>query len=164
MTGRDLLWGHFFEDVEVGDRIELGVTLEGAHLILAAGLFGDPGPNHLDEEHAAGGRFGRRVAHGPLSMGIMTSVLGQYFGQSIVALKDFSARFVSPVFPGDTLRCLWTIEEKTPREHLAGGGLVRLEGTGSVRADEPRMCLACAATLVVGARAELAPMLSERRT
>jgi 3-hydroxybutyryl-CoA dehydratase len=163
-AGRDLLWGHFFDDVEPGDRIELGTTLGESHLTLAIGAFGDPGPNHLDEEHAAAGRFGTRVVHGPLSMGLMTSVLGQYFGQSIVGLKDFSARFHAPVRPGDTLRCAWTIVSKEPRAHLAGGGLVRLEGEGSVGALGARtVCLACAATLAVGARDALRETLVARR-
>jgi 3-hydroxybutyryl-CoA dehydratase len=163
-AGRDLLWGYFFEDVEVGDRIELGATLSEAHLLIAGGAFGDPGPNHLDEEHAAGGRFGTRVVHGPLSMGVMTSVLGQYFGQGIVALRDLSARFLAPVSPGDTLRCRWTVVAREERPHLSGGGLVTLEGAGSVRAgDERTVCLTCEATLAVGSRAVLAGALVERR-
>lgn len=163
-AGRNLLWGHFFEEVDVGDRIELGTTLSEAHLLLASGAFGDPGPNHLDEEHAAEGRFGTRVVHGPLSMGVMTSVLGQYFGQSIVALRELSARFLAPVHPGDTLRCRWTVVGRDSRPHLGGGGLVSLDGAGSVRAGADRtVCLTCEATLALGSRATLTGALVDRR-
>lgn len=161
----DLLWGYFYEDVEPGMRMQLGVTLDPAHVVLAVGLFADPGPNHLDEEHAAGGRFGSRVVHGPLSVGLMTGVLGQYFGQSIVALADLAARFRRPVYPGDTLRCAWTVVDKEPREDLGGGGLVKLGGTASVERDgEDVPCVLCEATLAVGSRSSLGErILKERR-
>lgn len=161
---RELLWGLFFEEIEVGDRLELGTTLEAAHVIAATGIFGDPGPNHLDEEHSSIGRFGHRVVPGPLSIGLMTGVLGQYFGQSIVALKYFDAEFNAPVYIGDTLRCLWTVVDKHPRAHLAGGGRVDLRGTGFVQRNSERvLCVSCTSTLAVGARSTLRAALTDRR-
>jgi 3-hydroxybutyryl-CoA dehydratase len=162
---RELLWGWFYEDVEPGCRIELGMTVGEAQLASAVAAFGDPGPNHVDEEHAAAGRFGARVVHGPVSLGVMTSVLGQYFGQSIVALRDLSGQFRSPVYVGDTLRCEWRVVSKKPREKLAGGGLLGMEGAAMVRRDGKLVvCVECEATLAVGARAVLEPMLLERRS
>jgi 3-hydroxybutyryl-CoA dehydratase len=162
---RELVWGYFFEDVEPGARMELGMTLEAANVAAALAAFADPGPNHIDEEHAASGRFGRRVVHGTVSLGAMTSVLGQYFGQSIVALRDLSSRFRAPVYLGDTLRCEWTIVSKEPRDHLAGGGLVALSGVGFVRREGDAVtCLSCDATIAIGSRAAIEPALVERRS
>jgi acyl dehydratase len=97
-------------------------------------------------------------------MGLMTSVLGQYFGQSIVGLKHLDARFHVPVRPGDTLRCQWTITRKDPRPHLSGGGIVHLEGEGAVgRGADRAVCLACTASLAVAARDTLHDGLVARR-
>lgn len=164
-TGKELVWGYFFEDVEVGCRLELGITLEAAHVLAATGVFGDPGPNHLDEEHAGAGRFGRRLVPGTLSLGAMTSVFGQYFGQSIVALRDLGSRFRAPVFIGDTLRCEWTVVSMRPREHLAGGGLIELEGRGLVRREgELVVCLEATSAIAIGSRKALEPGLVGRRS
>lgn len=164
-AGKDLVWGYFFDEIEEGMRFELGITLDMAHVLAAISAFGDPGPNHLDEEHAASGRFGTRVVHGTLSLGAMTSVFGQYFGQSIVALRDISGRFKAPVYVGDTLRCEWTVVRKEPREHLAGGGLLELEGKGMVRREgEFVTCVEASSSIALGARAALEPALVERRS
>jgi 3-hydroxybutyryl-CoA dehydratase len=165
MAAGDLVWGYFFEEIEEGSRFELGMTLEMAHVLAATAAFGDPGPNHLDQEHAESGRFGTRIVHGTLSVGVMTSVFGQYFGQSIVALVSMNSRFKAPVYVGDTLRCEWTVTEKQPRDHLAGGGLVVLRGTAMVRREgELVTCVEADSTIAIGSRAELEPTLVARRS
>ena len=46
------------EDVSIGDREVWTRTITDADVVLYAGLIGDRGPLHLDEEFAAGTRFG----------------------------------------------------------------------------------------------------------
>jgi acyl dehydratase len=44
--------GKWYDEVAVGDRFGASVTVTETHLVLAAGLFGDFNPLHVDEEFA----------------------------------------------------------------------------------------------------------------
>lgn len=64
---------------------------------------GDHNPIHLDEAAAAKSIFKRRVAHGMLSAGILSGVLGMQFpGEGTIYLSQ-TMKFTAPVFIGDTL-------------------------------------------------------------
>jgi acyl dehydratase len=111
-----------------GDKFRGALTVTETHVVLAAAAFNDPGPNHVNALQAASGRFGRRIAHGPLLVGVMAGTLGNVLGSTIVALLEQQARFVSPVYLGDTVLCHWTLEEKIDKPTFDGGGIARFEG------------------------------------
>lgn len=110
-----------FQDVDVGHSFSHSVTVTEAHLVLAAGLFGDFHPLHTNEEYAKRSRFGHRITHGPLNFGIMASVLGNYFAGAAGPYLEQTVRFKAPVSPGDTVTTTWKIIEKEPKEKLEGG-------------------------------------------
>lgn len=88
---------------QVGDSAQFTKTVRDQDIERYAEITGDSNPMHLDEEYARTARFGRRVAHGMLSAGFISTVLGTkmpgpgtiYLGQSL--------RFLAPVYPGDTI-------------------------------------------------------------
>lgn len=110
-----------FKDVEVGHTFSHSVTVTETHLVMAAGLFGDLHPLHTNEEYARKSRFGHRITHGPLNIGIMASVLGNYFAGAAGPYLEQTVRFKGPVSPGDTVTTTWKIIEKIPKEKLDGG-------------------------------------------
>lgn len=87
----------------VGEHASVSKTISEADVVLFAGVTGDFNPVHLDAEFAKGTRFGARIAHGMLSAGLISAVLGMklpgpgaiYLGQEI--------KFLKPVFIGDTV-------------------------------------------------------------
>jgi 3-hydroxybutyryl-CoA dehydratase len=115
-----------FKDVEVGHTFSHSVTVTETHLVLAAGLFGDFHPLHTNEEYARQSRFGHRITHGPLNVGIMASVLGNYFAGAAGPYLEQTVRFKAPVSPGDTVTTTWKIVEKIPKAKL-DGGIIRME-------------------------------------
>lgn len=95
--------------LKVGDSAELTKTITDEDVRTFAELTGDHNPVHLDEEYAAGTRFGRRIAHGMLSASLISSVLANELpGRGTVYLSQ-SLRFVAPVFPGDTVTARVTV-------------------------------------------------------
>lgn len=117
-----------FSELTVGDELRGALTVTETHVVLAAAAFNDPGPNHLNELQAATGRFGGRVAHGPLLIGIMDGTLGNVLGSTIVALLEQRARFRHPAFLGDTVICRWHVCELVHKPQFNGGGIVVLAG------------------------------------
>jgi len=68
-----------------------------------ADLTGDHNPVHLDDEYAAGTRFGQRIAHGMLAASLISATLANELpGRGTVYLSQ-SLRFLAPVLPGDTV-------------------------------------------------------------
>ena len=89
--------------ISVGQRASLTRTITDADITAFASITGDRNPLHLDDAFAARSRFGRRVAHGLLSAGLISALLGTRLpGPGAVYLQQ-TLRFVRPVYPGDTL-------------------------------------------------------------
>ena len=122
-----MLRGKSYDQTSVGESFSVALTVTETHLVLAAGLFGDFNPLHVDETHAAGSRFGGRVLHGPFTSALMSAPLGMYFHTTAIAYLEHNCRFKAPVHPGDTLRTTWTIVGRSDKPKQSGG-LIELTG------------------------------------
>jgi 3-hydroxybutyryl-CoA dehydratase len=120
--------GPTFEQVSVGDVFSGSMTVTETHVVIAAGLFGDFAPLHVDEEYARGTAFGTRIAHGTLTTGIMAGVLSGYFHGTAIGYLEQDVRFRNPLLPGDTVTSEWEVLEKVEKRKL-GGGIVALRIT-----------------------------------
>ncbi|MYA59159.1 MAG: MaoC family dehydratase [Chloroflexi bacterium] len=89
-----------------------------------AALSGDTQPLHLDDEYASRTRFGQRIAHGALLVGMVSAVLGVKMadkGATIIFL-GLTVNFVAPVHIGDeiTANCeVVSVREDKPIVNLA---------------------------------------------
>ena len=102
LRASELKPGDSHEEVVVHD-------LKRTQLVQYAGASGDYNPVHTDEIFAtkvAG--YPTVFAHGMLSMGLTGVMLTNYVGDG--RLTKFGVRFVSQVWPGDTLTARATIE------------------------------------------------------
>ena len=75
-----------------------------------AEVSGDRNPIHLDEEFAAGTRFGKRIAHGMLSGAFISAVLGYEFKERRIVYLSQTMRFTAPAFIGDTITTTATVK------------------------------------------------------
>ncbi len=72
----------------------------------------DTNPLHLDEEFAKTTIFGRRIAHGMISAGLISAVLANKCpGQGTIYLGQ-TLEFKAPVFLGDTITATVTVEDE----------------------------------------------------
>jgi len=116
--------GKRFSEIEVGDVARFSKTITESDVYTYAGVVGDFNPMHVNAEVARKGPFEQRVAHGMISAGLISTVLGTelpgpgtiYLGQEL--------SFRAPVFFGDTITATCKVTEK--RE---GKNIVRLETT-----------------------------------
>jgi 3-hydroxybutyryl-CoA dehydratase len=97
----------YFDDFRIGDRFTSpSRTVGDAHFLFFAGMTGDNHPIHYDEEYARRTRFGGRVAHGLLVMGMTAlgaSALSPRLEASMIAFVEQGCRFLRPVLLGDTV-------------------------------------------------------------
>jgi 3-hydroxybutyryl-CoA dehydratase len=116
--------GKHYDEVKAGDSFHASVTITETHLVLAAGLFGDFNPLHVDETHARKSRFGGRILHGPFTAAAMSAPVGMYFHTTAIAYLEQSCRFKAPARPGDTLTTTWTIVDRLDKPKHRGGIVV----------------------------------------
>lgn len=116
-----------YSQVRVGDRIGDVAAMTEWHIMTAAALYNDAGPNHVNAQHAASSRFRERIAPGFLTTGIMMGVIGRHYGWSIEAFLESNVRFLAPVYIGASLNMLWEVTHVEVKEAF-GGGIVTLRG------------------------------------
>ena len=101
--------GHFFEDLQIGQTASLGKTITEADILLYAAVSTDTNTIHIDAEAAKQSIFGERIAHGMLSAGLISAVLGTKLpGPGSLYMRQ-SLRFAAPVKIGDTVRATVTV-------------------------------------------------------
>jgi acyl dehydratase len=89
-----------------------------------AKMTGDDHPIHYDDDYAAKTRFGKRLAHGLLVMS-MTALgatpMSRRLEDSMVAFVEQGAKFLKPVFVGDTLTSRFEVAaiDPKPARHAA---------------------------------------------
>ncbi|MGH8752478.1 MAG: MaoC family dehydratase [Burkholderiales bacterium] len=116
--------GKWYDEVAVGDSFGSSLTVTETHLVLAAGMFGDFNPLHVDEEFSKKSMFGGRILHGPFTSALVSAPVGNYFAGTAIAYLEHTCRFKAPVRPGDTLATRWQVLEKLDKPKHAGGIVV----------------------------------------
>jgi 3-hydroxybutyryl-CoA dehydratase len=126
--------------LQVGDRVRFSKTVGESDVYLFAGITGDLAPNHVDEAYMRRTRYGRRIAHGALLIGFMstasTMMVERHGGlapdETPVSLGYDRIRFTAPVYFGDTITVTYTIAEVDPGRRRATSAIEVINQDGTV--------------------------------
>ncbi len=123
----------YFDDMEVGDRHEVGGYTFTREEILEFGRRFDPQPFHVDEEAAKLSPYGGLIASGWHTVSVcmrilVTSLLGRESG-SLGSPGADQIRWLKPVRPGDTLSVLTEVIDKRPSSSKPDRGLIKQRWT-----------------------------------
>jgi 3-hydroxybutyryl-CoA dehydratase len=111
--------GHFFEDLSVGQTASLAKTITEADILLYSAVSMDTNPVHLDSDFAKQSVFGERIAHGMLSAGLISAVLGTRLpGPGSLYMRQ-SLRFALPVKIGQTVTATVEVTALNPDKKRA---------------------------------------------
>jgi 3-hydroxybutyryl-CoA dehydratase len=95
--------GKTIEQIKLGDAAEFSKTVTESDVYLYAGITGDLNPAHLNEAYAKNTFFKTRIAHGMLTAGFISNILGmQLPGPGTIYMRQ-SLSFLAPVRFGDTI-------------------------------------------------------------
>ncbi|HEX8166597.1 MAG TPA: MaoC/PaaZ C-terminal domain-containing protein [Beijerinckiaceae bacterium] len=108
--------------VKPGDQVTFAKTVGESDVYLFAGITGDLAVNHVNEAYMARSKYGRRIAHGALLVGFMSTCStmmidrcqGTSGDETPVSLGYDRIRFLGPVYIGDTLTFTYTIDTVDP--------------------------------------------------
>lgn len=103
--------GKSIDEMAVGDWAEVAKTISESDVYTFAGVTGDFNPAHVNEHYASGTFFKRRIAHGMLSAGLISNVLGTHLpGPGAVYISQ-ELTFTAPVYIGDTITARAEVKE-----------------------------------------------------
>ena len=101
-----------WDDYEVGQSASFTKVVTEEDVMKFAEVTGDFNPIHVNPEYAKTQMFGKQVAHGALSSGIISAVLGtKLFGPGVL-YGGQTVKFIKPVFFGDEVTAIATVKEK----------------------------------------------------
>jgi acyl dehydratase len=104
-------------DLEIGRTASRSLDVTPEVVRLYAEITGDRNPLHFDEEFAAGTAFGRLVAHGGITTGVLHALVAEDMpGPGTVFLSQ-NWKFTAPVYIGDTITAtaeVLTVHERKP--------------------------------------------------
>lgn len=138
--------GYCLEDLETGMVERFSKTVTEADIVLYAGITGDTNPLHLDQDYAETTMFKGRIAHGMLTAGFVSAVLGTRLPGPGAVYVDQSLSFKRPVRIGDTVTAEVTVKSIDSDSRRVVFNTVCLVNSKSVLEGE--------ATLMVASRAQ----------
>ncbi|MAI57676.1 MAG: (R)-hydratase [Rhodobacteraceae bacterium] len=89
------------EDIEMGMKRHLSKVISDKDIEMFAEVSTDRNPVHLDEEYAQDTIFGGRIAHGMLTAGLISAVIGEQLPGHGTVYMGQTLKFLAPVRPGD---------------------------------------------------------------
>ena len=99
------------EDIEIGMSRSLRKVITDRDIELFAEVSTDNNPVHLDDDYARDTIFEGLIAHGMLTAGLISAVIGEQLpGHGTVYLGQ-SLKFLAPVRPGDMVNAVVTVTD-----------------------------------------------------
>ncbi|MEW6375264.1 MAG: MaoC family dehydratase [Thermodesulfobacteriota bacterium] len=111
--------GKSVRELKVGDSAQITKTITKREIELFANAIGDHNPIHTDQAYAEKTRFKGRIAHGALSIGLISSVLGNILPGPGTIYLSHEIRFLAPVRIGDTITVEVEVIELVPEKNRA---------------------------------------------
>ena len=99
------------EDIEIGMSRSLRKIITDRDIEMFAEVSTDHNPVHLDDAYAQDTIFEGRIAHGMLTAGLISAVIGEQLpGHGTVYLGQ-TLKFMAPVRPGDMVEAIVTVTD-----------------------------------------------------
>ena len=119
----------YYEDLKVGQSATIEKTVTEQDIQDFGRATGDMNPVHFDEEYAKKTLFKGRVAHGVLSIGFISAVLGMKLPGEGTIFVSATVEFKAPVRIGDTVVTTGTVKEIGERRRVVMDCLCTVNGT-----------------------------------
>ncbi len=106
------------DDFQIGETASFSKTITESDIYAYAGLSGDFNPVHVNAEFAQKTRFKERIAHGMLTAGLISAVLGMKLpGPGAIYLSQ-QMEFLKPVRIGDTITATAEVQAYNPDKRI----------------------------------------------
>jgi len=111
--------GKSIHELKIGDSAQISKTITEEVINDFARVTGDFNPLHLDQGYAEKTVFKGRIAHGLLSVGLLSSILGNILPGHGTIYLSHEIKFLAPVRIGDTITAKVEVIEVVPEKNRA---------------------------------------------
>ena len=118
MGEADLVENRTFDEIEVGESASFERAITRRDIELFAAVSGDANPTHLDEAFAKAANMQGVVAHGMLTAGLISNLLGNRLPGAGTVYVSQDLQFAAPVHADDVIRVTVTARDKDPSRKL----------------------------------------------
>jgi 3-hydroxybutyryl-CoA dehydratase len=118
----------YYEDLQPGQSASMEKAVTERDIEIFGEATGDLNPVHFDEEYARKSIFRGRVAHGALSIGFISAVIGMKLPGAGTIFVSARTDFKGPVRIGDTVITTCTIREIRERREVVLDCVCTVEG------------------------------------
>jgi 3-hydroxybutyryl-CoA dehydratase len=125
----------YYEDLTIGQSATSEHKVTERDVQLFGEATGDMNPVHFDEDYARKTVFRGRVAHGVLTLGFMSAVLGNDLPGHGTIFVSSTTRFSAPVRIGDTVKTVCTVKELRERRQVLMACECSVDGKTVVEAE-----------------------------
>jgi len=101
-----------FAELTIGQQASMSKTISEHDVYTYAGITGDFNPVHINAEFAKNSMFGERIAHGMISAGLISAVIGTSLPGANTIYMGQDLSFRAPVKFGDTITATVEVVEK----------------------------------------------------
>lgn len=107
-----------FEEITIGETATFTKKVTNQDILDFATLTEDVNPIHIDDDYAANTMFKGRIAHGILTVGFISTLIGTILpGKNVIYLSQ-NSKFLAPVRIGDTIKVVGKIIDKRPDKKI----------------------------------------------
>jgi 3-hydroxybutyryl-CoA dehydratase len=111
--------GKSIQELKIGDSAQISKTITETVVSDFAKAIGDFNPIHTDQAYAEKTPFKGRIAHGALSIGLLSAVLGNILPGHGTIYLSHEIKFLAPVRIGDTITAGVEVIELIPEKNRA---------------------------------------------
>jgi 3-hydroxybutyryl-CoA dehydratase len=111
--------GKTIDEIKIGDSAQISNTITETVINDFAKATGDFNPIHIDQTYAEKTMFKGRIAHGLLSVGLLSSILGNILPGCGTIYLSQEVKFLAPVRIGDTITARVEVIELIPEKNKA---------------------------------------------
>lgn len=105
------------KELQIGQSASFTKTIAECDVYNFIGITGDVNPIHIDEVYAGTTVFKKRIAHGMLTAGLISTVIGNSLPGPGTVYLDQQLEFTSPVYFGDTITAVVRVLELIPEKN-----------------------------------------------
>ena len=111
--------GKCISELKIGYSAEMTRVITDELVLDFARVIGDFNPIHLDQDYAQKTAFKGKIAHGALSIGLLSNILGNILPGHGTIYLSHEITFLAPVRIGDTLTVRVEVVELIPEKNRA---------------------------------------------
>ncbi|MGR1583076.1 MaoC family dehydratase [Thalassobius sp. S69A] len=93
----------YLDEIEMGMMRSVTKEITDKDIEMFAEVSTDHNPVHLDDDYAKGTMFKGRIAHGMLTAGLISAVIGEQLPGHGTIYMGQNLKFMAPVRPGDVV-------------------------------------------------------------